>query len=196
MEECKHVVYMHTSPSGKSYIGLTKHFKRRTHAHANLSSKCMLLTNAIQKYGWQAFRTTTLATNLTLREANALETQHILGYNTLGPNGYNLTTGGDSREITEATRRKLSEARKKTPLSEETKRKISASLKGRKRGPLSEETRQKILAKTRGIRRGNFTEETRRKMKESHVGRTHSPETRQKISAAKRQRDQLTASSL
>ena len=128
MEERKHVVYMHTSPSGKSYIGLTKHFKRRTYAHANLSSKCMALTNAIVKYGWASFTTTILADGLTLSEANLLETHYICSYNTLHPHGYNLSTGGDSREVTEATRRKLSEARKRNPLTEETKRKISASL--------------------------------------------------------------------
>lgn len=70
--------------------------------------------------------------------------------------------------------------------SDETIKKISESQKGKKRTPLSEEHRKKISESRKGI---TLSEETRRKLSESHKGRTawnkgkkHTEETRRKIS--------------
>ena len=70
--------------------------------------------------------------------------------------------------------------------SDETIKKISESQKGKKRTPLSEEHRKKISESRKGI---TLSEETIRKLSESHKGRTawnkgkkHTQETKKKIS--------------
>lgn len=88
-------------------------------------------------------------------------------------NTYNL--GKKRGPISEETRRKISDAKKGKPVSEEGKLKRSLALKGR---PKSEETKQKMrkpksAAHAENIRRAN-------------LGKVLSEETRKKISEAKR----------
>ena len=53
-------IYCITSPSGKQYIGQTKHsLDHRFKQHKNPSSKCTALKNAFDKYG---------AENMTIKE--------------------------------------------------------------------------------------------------------------------------------
>ena len=87
--------------------------------------------------------------------------------------------------MSEETRRKISEANRRRTLSDETRKKMSESLKGR---TISDECRRKISEAKKGRK---FTEEHRIKLSEAHKGkpsamkgRTHSEETRKKISAA------------
>lgn len=112
------------------------------------------------------------------------------------------------KPMSEENKAKLAEARKKIgPVSEETRKKRSESLKGRKfsedhirklsearKGkpipeklraklighPVSEETRRKISESHK--RRGAVSEETRRKISEGLTGREISEETRKKLS--------------
>lgn len=152
------LIYKHTSPSGKSYIGQTNNFNRRTNGHASINSPCRALKNAILKYGWDNFSHEILVDNLTLEQANELETKFILEFNTLSPNGYNLTTGGNNKVA-----------------SNETKKKISMSLTGR---TISDATKIKISK----IHKGKITsDETKRKISESHMGKILSEETKQKM---------------
>jgi len=72
--------------------------------------------------------------------------------------------------------------RKRGPLSEEHKRKLSKSLRGRKygpRGPLSEETKQKmsksLRGKNLGRKLGPLSEEHKRKISEFQRGRKRGP---------------------
>lgn len=92
-----YLIYKHTSPSGKSYIGQTKHIEKRTKEHQTKHSECRVFKNAIQKYGFENFTTEILAENLSLEEANILEEKFISDYNTIVPNGYNLKSGGLSQ---------------------------------------------------------------------------------------------------
>lgn len=94
MSKLTYLIYKHTSPTGKSYIGQTSNYNRRTSEHKRLLGKCPLFEAAIKKHGFDNFRTEILAENLTLDEANKLEEFYIQQFNTLTPNGYNLTTGG------------------------------------------------------------------------------------------------------
>lgn len=67
-------------------------------------------------------------------------------------------------------------------MEEETKKKISDTLKGRKRGPHSAETRRKISKAMMGKNKGRkLTSEHRQRISESGKGRVISEETRQKI---------------
>ena len=94
-------------------------------------------------------------------EMNSDEQHYIKVFDTLYPNGYNLTKGGDGVLPSEETRRKMSEnhydcSGEKHPMfgkkhSEETKKKLSDSHKGKpspnKGKPMSEEQKKKLSKK-------------------------------------------------
>ena len=90
-----YLLYKHTSPSGKSYIGITSNYSHRCYAHQHNKSRCPAFFAAIQKYGWDNFTHDILASGLTKADACVMEQQTIIQYNSLAPNGYNLTTGGE-----------------------------------------------------------------------------------------------------
>ena len=77
--------------------------------------------------------------------------------------------------ISDDTRKKMSEANKGRTHSEETRRKISEANKGKKHKPFSEETRRKMS-------------ESRKGRHSPMKGRTHSEETRRKMSDAAKRR--------
>ena len=104
------------------------------------------------------------------------------------------------KSLTDEHKRKLSasmkgknkgkpSSRKGVTISEETKKKISESLKGKVR---SEEFRRKIseaLKGHHGFWKGkHHSEETRRKISEANKGKHHSDESRRKISEAAKRR--------
>jgi hypothetical protein len=99
----------------------------------------------------------------------------------------NMTDGGEGfLNLSEETKRKLSEANRGKILSEETKRKISETSKGRTH---SEEHKRKLSEAKKGNK--NFlghkhSEEAKRKMSEAKEGKTHSEETKRKMSKAKK----------
>lgn len=96
-EERNYVVYMHTSPSGKRYIGITcRRPIRRWGGNGYGYIKNEYFWRAIQKYGWDNFSHEILYTNLTKEEAKQKEIELIAFYDLTNPNkGYNITPGGD-----------------------------------------------------------------------------------------------------
>lgn len=160
MEELStYCVYMHRSPSGLVYIGLTKYqdnpncrwlngrgYKNNNH-----------FWNAICKYGWDSFEHIILHKNLTLKQAQDLEIEYIQKYNSRDKHfGYNVYAGGDAGSVgcipwnkgihgvyhhSEETKRKIGKASKGHVTSEDQKKAISKVHKGRK---VSVETRNKI----------------------------------------------------
>lgn len=146
-------VYIHTSPSGKRYIGITSQRpENRWGSSGNGYKDNAHFYSAIMKYGWDSFEHEIVAENLDLIAASKLESQLISDYDAMNPdNGYNQTTGGNwstpSPEIRDKLRKstinlwKQPEYRDKIvsfqrsyqhkPLTEEHKRHISESLKGR-----------------------------------------------------------------
>lgn len=112
-----HLIYRHTSPSGKSYIGLTSNYHNRSYAH-KYDAACgsnLVFHKAIRKYGWDSFKHEIVADNLTKEEACKLEVLLIKELNTQTPDGYNVSSGGESgwsvsdetkAEMAEATRRR------------------------------------------------------------------------------------------
>ena len=117
-------IYKHTNLiNGKSYIGQTsaQNPKNRWSNGKGYSRRNPVFYKAIQKYGWENFKHEILVDNiLTLEEANKLEIELIAKYHTYIKDhncwGYNTTPGGSGRAHSQ---------------SEETKQKISNSLKGR-----------------------------------------------------------------
>jgi len=178
-----YLIYKHTSPSGKSYIGQTSTIRltKRIWEHQN-SDGCRAFSNAIQKYGFENFCTTILIENLTLEEANILEEQFIKEHNTLYPNGYNLKSGGLNQFCSNETKQKISNSKQGSHRSEETKQKISNTKKG------------VILSTThcKNISKGKIGKPSTRKgttLPESHIQNMKKPkslEHSQNISKAKK----------
>ena len=123
-------VYKHTlKETGQVYIGQTNNIKNRWKPSAY--KNCIKFYNAIQKYGWDNFEHEILANELTLEEANELETKFIIEYNSIN-NGFNLNTGGDNKLASQETKEKMSKIRKGIPKSEQHKQAISEALTGYK----------------------------------------------------------------
>ena len=183
-------VYIHTSPTGKRYVGITSQNPERRWGNCGVGYKLQTrFWRAIQKYGWENFQHEIVAEDLDIDSACILEQELIKRYSSNNPSfGYNIDGGGIKNKIVSAeTRAKQSATRKgvptnrHTPVSEETRKKISASRKGKLVGAdnpmfgkkLSKEAREKISASQIGKKRGPrppISEETRRKLSESHKG--------------------------
>lgn len=194
----RYLIYKHTSPSGKIYIGQTSNYEKRCSEHRTPTNKCLAFSKAIKKYGWDNFSHEILKENLTIGEANYWEEFYICELNTLSPNGYNIAFGGYNRTHSEQTRRKLSESRKGYVFSDSHKDNISRRLKGRK---LPEEVCKKMGDSRRGIKRTGValeklldTIEKQRgvpkpkhvidAMRRGRIGKKQSDEARRKISVA------------
>lgn len=112
--------------TGKKYVGVTtKGYKNRFAGHVRHSRKssgnCSALYNAMRKHGQESFTVDLIDTASSFEEMNNLEREHISALNTLYPNGYNLTDGGDAGVFCEATRKMMSERLKGKPLSEDNR---------------------------------------------------------------------------
>jgi group I intron endonuclease len=101
------------------------------------------------------------------------ETFYILKYNTLTPNGYNRFTPNQRKGFhINGTQR-----------TEETKQKISKSLRGKKRKPLTEEHKKKISENNkRGMLGKHQSNEAKEKLKLKNLGKILSEETKKRIS--------------
>ena len=137
-------VYKYTlKDTDKVYIGQTSmSIQQRAGSQGHRYKGCNKFYNAIQKYGWDNFECEILAENLTLEEANKLEDEYILKYNSI-ENGFNINRGGRNHLWTEEQRQQMRERNlgEKNPnygkpRSEETKKKISKAnsiaLRGKK----------------------------------------------------------------
>ena len=127
-------VYCHINKiNGKRYIGLTgeENPTDRWGANGINYKQCPCFYNAIQKYGWNNFEHIILQNNLTAEEAVELERKYIQLYNTMSPNGYNLTGGGELKKvISEETRKKLRISHLGHKWTEKQKKNASTSRKG------------------------------------------------------------------
>lgn len=102
------IIYMYTSPSGKRYVGQTWDEQKRRWEHRSVSRKKSVFHEAIKKYGKDSFVYEILHSNIkTQEELNRLESETIARFNTIAPNGYNLTTGGEGGKHHEASKQKL-----------------------------------------------------------------------------------------
>lgn len=87
-------IYCITSPSGKKYIGqTTRDYIKRFNEHCKLYGNCILLENAIAKYGKDTMKIEVLE-EVDNDQLDSVEIEYIEMFNTLEPNGYNIRTGG------------------------------------------------------------------------------------------------------
>ena len=124
----KNFVYITTNLiNGKQYVGSHNGQKE------GYMGSGVLILKAIKKYGPKNFRREILEENLSIEESRLNEEKYIKKYNTLQPNGYNISpTGGLGIYGCH---------------SENTKRKIGNSNRGKKR---SVKTRQLMAKKAIG----------------------------------------------
>lgn len=115
--------------NGKKYVGKTsKDIEKRFREHVNASNRKTtnsLLHKAILKYGAKSFKIYILEENITSENSNSKEIFYIKSLNTLCPNGYNLTKGGDGGEWSNERKRRQSEFQKKFANTPEEKLKRS-----------------------------------------------------------------------
>lgn len=143
--------------NGKCYVGqTTRTLEQRIAEHK--SSKDTCIGKAIQKYGRENFEVKVLEECNSIEELNEREIFWIAEYNSVAPNGYNLTEGGKNCIFSQAARlkisiaitglkrsantcRKIAEVKTGTHLSKKTRDKMSAVRKGK---PKSAATRAKM----------------------------------------------------
>lgn len=130
MEYC---VYKHTSPDGRVYIGITSQKPEARWQSGNGYKGNTYFTRSIKKHGWEKFTHEILYTGLTAEEAKETEISLIFEYQSNKRKfGYNISSGGESKagtHISERQKRIISEANKGKIVSEETRKKLSASSK-------------------------------------------------------------------
>lgn len=176
----EYVVYRHTSPSGKVYIGITSQNPVKRWNGGRGYQHNAYFFRSILKYGWDKFTHEILYSGLSKEEACSKEIELIEFHNSTNPSkGYNISTGGDAGTLG-------------IKMSPESRKKMSESHKG-ERGynygkHLSVETRAKLRAANLGK---HHTDAARKKMSDARRGVNHpnygkhlSQETRERISAA------------
>ena len=121
-------IYKYTNKINKKvYIGQTKQsLYARAQENGIGYKNCTLFWRAIQKYGWDNFESEILEDNLTQEEANQKEQYYISFYDSTNTNkGYNIRLGGNNTPLSEETKKKISESHKGLRPSKETRKKMS-----------------------------------------------------------------------
>ena len=197
------IIYMVKNKiNGKMYIGQTvRGLEQRTREHITVANRNIDNTYfhcAIRKHGADNFNWTRLHTCDNIEELNKLETYYIGLYDTY-ENGYNLTLGGNGSvgyEVSENTKRKISESLKGKNNPNYGKVGKDSHWYGRRH---TEETKKKMskTQREKGKGRGTgrkHTEETKRKISLNHarcpsygmLGKKHSKEAKKKLSKARK----------
>ena len=170
VEERDYCVYLHISPSGKVYVGITKQSANGRWKNGLGYKSSPHFWNAIQKYGWDSFRHEILSDGLSEYEACEDEKRLISKYMATDRRfGYNEKTGGQ----------------KGSQLNKEARRKISDSLK---RFYAEHPEKKEILAeRATGYR---HSDEAKAKISAAKKGRTftQTPEWKQHIGEANKER--------
>lgn len=127
-------VYMHTSPSGKIYVGITGQNPVERWQNGLGYRRNAYFYRAIQKYGWDNFTHEILRAGLSKEEACQLEISLIKKYRSNEKAyGYNITSGGEYFRH-----------------SEDSKKLMSTRRKGKGTGPRTEKAIQHMKAAHKG----------------------------------------------
>jgi hypothetical protein len=197
-------VYLTTNLiNNKQYVGDHSTNNLNCSKTKNYLGTGKIILKSINKYGRKNFKRKILDDSFkTKQEAFDAQEKYIKEYNTLVPNGYNLSPKGGygvpESYLNEETKQKIGKANKGKIHSKEFKenlRKIHTGLKQSKETiekrtlkligkshPCSIETRNKI---GKGNKGKTQTEEAKEKIKNFQIGRIRSDETKAKISISK-----------
>ena len=162
-----YLVYKHTTPSGKVYIGLTKQTANNRWKKGQGYTSSPHFYKAIKKYGWDNIKHEVVHEWLSRDEAVWLERELIRECNSNNPVfGYNETDGGDlGVRFNDSVRQRISENKKNYYRDHpEEKEKIANRVKGFKH---SEEAKKKMRLAKIGTK-VSHTEEWRKKISESN----------------------------
>lgn len=176
----KWILYRHTSPSGKVYIGITsKSNPNWRWQNGKGYVTCIYFYNAILKYGWNNIRHEILFRDLNESTAKRLEIELIRHYKDLGIS-YNITDGGEGRKspLSEEHKRKLSDSHKGKNLSKEWKNKIGKAHKG-KVVPQKTKDKMSAIMKSKHIK---LSEERKRLISKANKGKVISDKHRKIVS--------------
>lgn len=191
------IIYMYTSPSGKSYIGRDLYNGKRKNVHKNVSIKLNTKWGkALRKYGYESMEYIILDTiehndkfvlNTLLNES---EMYYINFYNTY-KNGYNSTKGGNGsvgfkHVYTEEQCKSRSERRKGKKHTEDTKIKIGKAHKGRKKS--ESQIKKMSISNLNKIPWNKGIPSNIPREKHGMYGKTHTEESRSKISISNKGR--------
>lgn len=129
-----YIVYKHTTPANKVYIGITSKSVNERWRNGNGYKHSPHFYAAIKKYGWDNIKHEVLFDNLTKEQAEQKEVELISTYNSTNREyGYNSDSGGNvNRYHNEETKQKIRNAHLGMKHTQETKDKISALKKGNK----------------------------------------------------------------
>ena len=131
-------------------------------AFGDAKDHCVLLNNALRKYGEEAFEVTKLC-ECECHEMNDMEVTYIKEHNTLTPNGYNSRQGGSNGKASEESRQKMSNFQKnRPPRTKETFQKLSQSQIGNRREVKRRKYEEdndlpKYISATRNVKTGKIT---------------------------------------
>ena len=103
------IVYKHVSPIGKVYVGITSNKPEKRWNNGRNYKDNTYFKHAINKYGWDNFEHVIIDSGLSEKEAKTMEISLIREYKEQGIS-YNISAGGDgnSKKVSEETRKKLS----------------------------------------------------------------------------------------
>lgn len=158
----------------------------------------LIIIKAFKTYGKDNFSRTILYFADSQEDLDQTEIEMIAIERLVGKAEYNIANGGSGgnfgMKCSDETRRRISSSLKGRigpKHSEETRAKISAANKGKKKGiKLSDYTREKMSVSKKGHKPWNKgktpSEETKEKISKANKGKTLSKEHREKISAANR----------
>lgn len=175
MNKKQWVLYMHITPDGKRYIGITCQNPKWRWGNGERYSFNQYFSDAIKRFGWDAIEHIIVSSCLSRSEAREEEVRLIRYYDTTNrEKGYNISPGADivtpemsarrskarmGHEVSAETRKKIAEAQKGKIISDETRRKMSKAQKGRKHS--AEENRKHSVAMTEYLRSINGSEKRR-----------------------------------
>lgn len=125
-------IYLLTSPKGKHYVGLsskTAEIRFERHVMHLEAGRRNAIHRALKKYGPDKFTIETLYLSDDLQKLRRMEQLLIASLNTLAPNGYNLTGGGEGSAFWSAeTRAKSVKSIKKSWENPSPRRRAASAL--------------------------------------------------------------------
>lgn len=143
--------------NGFCYIGMTKgsiEKRLKKHISSIRSGGCSALSEAMVEYGTFNFVISEVERSTCKADLINLEAIYISEFNTLHPNGYNLTTAGKECKVSDITKKKISKAMKGREVTWGDK--VSESVKELWRDPEYRDKQDKSRKKVRGKYKDNI----------------------------------------